>query len=65
MQNLIIYQFNTLHEILKELDNYLNFKIVIVKNENVLKKEIKVSTKYIIVTTVSYTHLTLPTTSKV
>ena len=50
MQNLIIYQFNTLYEILKELDNYLNFKVVIVKNENVLKEEIKVSTKYIIVT---------------
>ena len=28
MQNLIVYQFNTLYEILKELNQKLNFKIV-------------------------------------
>ena len=50
MQNLIIYQFNTLYEILKEIDDYLNFKTIIAKNEISLKKEIGISTKYIILT---------------
>ena len=50
MQNLIIYQFNTLYEILKELDDYLNFKTIIAKNEISLKKEIGISTKYLILT---------------
>ena len=40
MQNLIIYQFNTLFEIFKELDQSLNFKIVEAKNENLLIKKL-------------------------
>ena len=50
MQNLIVYQFKTLYKILKELDDYLNFKIIIAKNEFSLQKEIEVSKKYIILT---------------
>ena len=50
MQNLIIYQFNTLFEIFKELDQSLNFKIVEAKNEKSLNKEINLSKTYLIAT---------------
>ena len=50
MQNLIVYQFNTLCEILKELDENLNFKIIEAKNENSLKEKINISKNYIIIT---------------
>ena len=50
MQNLIVYQFNTLFEILKELDESLNFKIIEAKNEISLKEKINISKKYIIIT---------------
>ncbi len=50
MQNLIIYQFNTLYEILKELNQNLNFKIFEAKNENSLKEQMNISKKYIIIT---------------
>tara|TARA_S200000501_G_scaffold233141_1_gene218684 strand:+ start:262 stop:825 length:564 start_codon:yes stop_codon:yes gene_type:complete len=49
-QNLIVYQFNTLLELLKELEENLNFKIVEAKNENSLKEKINISKKYIIIT---------------
>ena len=45
-QNLIVYQFNTLLELLKELEENLNFKIVEAKNENSLKEKINISKKY-------------------
>ena len=50
MQNLIVYQFNTLYEVLKELNQKLNFKIVEAKNENSLKEQMNISKKYIIIT---------------
>ena len=50
MQNLIVYQFNTLFEILKELDQSLNFKIIEAKNEKSLNKEINFSKSYLIAT---------------
>ena len=50
MQNLIIYQFNTLFEIFKELDQSLNFKIIEAKNEKSLNKEINLSKTYLIAT---------------
>ena len=50
MQNLIIYQFNTLFKILKELDQNLNFKIIEAKNEKFLNEEINNSKIYLIVT---------------
>ena len=50
MQNLIVYQFNTLYEILKELNQNLNFKIFEAKNENSLKEQMNISKKYIIIT---------------
>ena len=50
MQNLIIYQFNTLFKILKELDQNLNFKIIEAKNEKFLNDEINNSKIYLIAT---------------
>ncbi len=50
MQNLIVYQFNTLYEILKEIDQNLNFKIIEAKNEKSLYNEINISKKYLIAT---------------
>ena len=50
MQNLIVYQFNTLYEILKEIDQNLNFKIIEAKNEKSLNNGINISKKYLIVT---------------
>ena len=50
MQNLIVYQFNTLYEILKEIDQNLNFKIIEAKNEKSLNNEINISKKYLIAT---------------
>ena len=48
--NLIIFKFNTLYEILKELDEYLNFKIIEVSNEKILE-EIKLTSKKFLVLT--------------
>ena len=49
-QNLIIYQFSSLYEILKELDQSLNFKITEVLSEKKLNLETKNLNSYIIVT---------------
>ena len=40
-QNLIIYQFNPLYQILKELEQNLNFKVIEILSENQLNTEIK------------------------
>ena len=40
-QNLIIYQFSTLYQILKELDLDLNFDVIEAKNEEFLRNKIK------------------------
>ncbi len=50
MQNLIIYQFNTLFEIFKELDQSLNFKVLEAKNKESLDEEINISKIYLIAT---------------
>ena len=36
-QTLVIYEFNILYEILKELENYLNFDLINCKNNEILK----------------------------
>ena len=41
MQNLIIYKFKSLHDILEEISSDLNFKINFVNNENSLNDNIK------------------------
>ncbi len=49
-QNLIIYQFNPLYQILKELEQNLNFKIIEVLSEKKLNLEIKNLNNYLIIT---------------
>ena len=49
-QNLIIYQFNSLYQILKEIDQELNFKIIEALNEKSLINEIKKLNNYLIIT---------------
>ena len=49
-QNLIIYRFNSLYQILKELEPELNFKVFEVLNEKLLNNEIKNLKNYLIVT---------------
>ena len=50
IQNLLIYQFNTLYEILKELDDKINFAVINVNDEKFLKNLISSSNKYLIIT---------------
>ncbi len=49
-QNLIIYQFNPLYKILKELEQDLNFKIIESSNEKSLNNQIKNLNNYLIIT---------------
>ena len=49
MQNLIIYKFNPLYHILDELSLDLNFKIIIVNDENSLNDIIKNLNNYLII----------------
>jgi nitrogenase molybdenum-iron protein alpha/beta subunit len=48
-QKLIIYQLRSLYHILEELCLDLNFKVVLVGNENSLNNEIKNSNNYLII----------------
>ena len=47
-QNLIIYQFSTLYQILKELDLELNFNLIEVENEESLRDKIKDLKNYLV-----------------
>ena len=49
-QNLIIYNFDILYHILKELDEDLNFKILHISNEKILNTEIEKLDDYLIIT---------------
>ena len=40
-QNLIIYKFQSLYHVLKELSSYFNFKIVKVENDNELNNQFR------------------------
>ena len=50
IQNLIIFQLNSLYVVLKEIDLELNFNIIEAKNEKVLHDEIKNLPNYLIIT---------------
>ena len=50
IQNLIIYKFDVLYHILKELDEHLNFKIIEVPDDKILNHEINKSSEYLILT---------------
>ena len=49
-QNLIIYQFNPLYQILKELEKDLNFSIIESLNEKSLHNKIKNLNNYLVIT---------------
>ena len=49
-QNLIIYQFNSLYQILKELEKDLNFSIIESLNEKSLHNKIKHLNNYLVIT---------------
>ena len=49
-QNLIIYKFDTLYHILKEVEEHLNFNIIAVSTEKNLNFEINKSSDYLIFT---------------
>ena len=53
-QNLIIYKFNELYQILEELGLDLNFKIIYADNENYLSDSIKSLTNYLIISNKKY-----------
>ena len=48
-QNLIIYKFNLLYQILEELSLDLNFNIIFVSSENSLKDQTKDLKNYLII----------------
>ena len=48
-QNLIIYKFNGLYQILEELDLELNFKITCTDNENYLNDSLKNLTNNLVI----------------
>ncbi len=56
-QNLIIYKFNGLYQILEELGPDLNFKIIVADNEESLNKEIKQSHNYLIISNKTHSNI--------
>ena len=55
-QNLIIYKFNELYQILDELSLDLNFKIIFVNDENSLNEKIKKLNNYLIISNKKYSN---------
>ncbi len=53
-QNLIIYKFNELYQILKELGLDLNFRIIYVDNENYLSESVKNLNNYLVISNKKY-----------
>ena len=49
-QNIIVYRFNSLYQILKELEEDINFRIIEISNEKSLINEIKKLNNYLIIT---------------
>ena len=49
-QNLIVYRFNLLYLILKELEEDIHFKIIEISDEKTLGNEIENSNNYLIIT---------------
>ena len=56
-QNLIIYKFNSLYDILEELSLDLNLEIIKVDSENLLNNKIKSLKKYLIISNKNYLNI--------
>ena len=50
IQNLIIFKFNSLYQILKEIDQELHFHIIEIQNKNLLENKIKNLKNFLIIT---------------
>ena len=48
-QIIIVYQFNAFYKIIKEMEEYLNFNVIEILDEKILKNKIKEIENYIIV----------------
>ena len=56
-QNLIIYKFNELYQILEELGLNLNFRIIVVDNEETLDEKTKKIHNYLVISNKKYSHI--------
>ena len=57
MQNLLIYKYNSLYQILKEIDFDFNFKVNFIDNENFLNEKIINLDNYLILSNKKYFNL--------
>ena len=57
-QNLIIYKFNSLYNILEELGLDLNFNIIFVNSENSLNDKVKALNSFLIISNKKYQNIT-------
>ena len=57
VQNLIIYKFSSLYQILEEISSDLNFNLTFVDNENSLNDKIKNFNHYLIVSNKRYSNI--------
>ena len=57
IQNLIIYKFTSLFNILEELDLNLNFKIIFIDNEYSLNERVKTLKNYLIISDKQYSNI--------
>jgi len=53
-QNLVIYKFNSLYHILKEIDQDLNFKVIFIESEHSFKDQVKKLNNYLIISNKKY-----------
>ena len=58
-QNLIVYRYNLLYLILKELEEDIRFKIIEISDEKTLGNEIENLNNYLIITKKKYLNLTI------
>jgi len=49
-QTIIVYRFNSLYQILKEIEKYINFNVIEVSTEKSLINEIKSLNNFLIIT---------------
>ena len=54
IQNLIIYKFTSLYQILEELGLELNFKIVFADSENSLNEKVQSNNNYLVISNKKY-----------
>ena len=56
-QNLIIYKFNLLYQILEELSLDLNFEITMADSENLLNEKIKILNNCLVISNKKYSNI--------